>query len=306
MLSSVTVLRKSIGVIFGLSVAMCCAPAFAQKQFESPEQAIDALVAAAKAGDKAAIVEILGPDGEEIVSSGDEVADRNTRDKFVAAYEAKHSLAEENGETIVVIGEDDWPLPIPIVGKDKAFEFDTAEGIDEILRRRIGRNEIKAIEISRAYVDAQKDYSEKNPGEHVYAQRILSSPGEKDGLYWSAEEGASSSPLGELMAEASAEGYTAGDQPIPYHGYYYRILTRQGDGAPGGAFDYVVDGKMTKGFGLIAFPATYGNSGIMTFMINQDGALFEKDLGEESEDIAEETESFAPDQTWEKVESEAN
>ncbi len=306
MLSSVTVLRKPIGVIFGLCVAICSAPAFAQKQFETPEQAIDALVSAARAGDKAAIVEILGPDGEEIVSSGDEVADRNTRDKFVAAYDAKHSLAEENGETIVVIGDDDWPLPIPIVGKDKAFEFDTAEGIDEILRRRIGRNEINAIEVSRAYVEAQKDYSEKNPGEHVYAQRILSSPGKKDGLYWPTEQGEPQSPLGELMAQASAEGYTAGDQPIPYHGYFYRILTRQGDGAPGGAYDYVVDGKMTKGFGLIAYPATYGNSGIMTFMINQDGALFEKDLGEDSEDIAGETEAFGPDQTWEKVETEAN
>jgi hypothetical protein len=306
MLSSVTVLRKPIGVILGACLAMCCAPAFAQKQFESPEQAIDALVAAARAGDKAAIVEILGPEGEEIVSSGDDVADRNTRDKFVAAYDAKHNLAEENGKTIVIIGEDDWPLPIPIVSKDEAFEFDTPEGIDEILRRRIGRNEINAIEVSRAYVEAQKDYSERNPGEHVYAQRILSSPGKKDGLYWPTEEGESPSPLGELMAQASAEGYTAGDKPIPYHGYFYRILTRQGDGAPGGAYNYIVKGKMIGGFGLIAFPATYGNSGIMTFMINHDGALFEKDLEEDGDEIAGETESFAPDQTWKKVESEKN
>jgi Protein of unknown function (DUF2950) len=298
MLFRVTKLRKTIGVTLGAALALWCAPAFAQKHFESAQQAIDALVSAARAGDKTAIIEILGPDGEDIVSSGDEVADRATRDKFIAAYDAKHSLTEENGETIVVIGDDDWPFPIPIVQKDKAWEFATAEGIDEILRRRIGRDELAAIKVAHAYVDAQKDYAALDPNGPVYAQRIVSSPGKKDGLYWPTEDGETPSPLGELMAQASAEGYKVGDKPIPYHGYFYRILKRQGDGAPGGARDYVVDGKMTGGFALIAFPATYGNSGIMTFMVNQDGTVFQKDLGPDSEDIAEKTDSFSPDETW--------
>ena len=301
MLLRVTELRKPIGVILGVTLAMWCAPAFAQKQFESAEQAADALVTAARAGDQSAVLDILGPEGEEIVSSGDEVADRTVREKFVAAYDAKHSLVVEDGKTILVMGEDDWPFPIPIVGNDEAWEFETAEGVDEILRRRIGRNELNAMEVSRAYVDAQKDYAERDPGEHVYAQRIVSSPGKKDGLYWPAQEGESPSPLGELMAQASAEGYTVGDEPAPYHGYFYRILKRQGDGAPGGAYDYVVNGKMIGGFALIAFPALYGNSGIMTFIVNHDGALFEKDLGEDSETITGETESFAPDETWKKI-----
>ncbi len=251
MLFRVTELHKPIGVILG-ALAIWCGPAFAQKQFESVQQAADALVTAARAGDQSTVLDILGPEGEEIVSSGDEVADRNAREKFIEAYDAKHSLVVEDGKTILVMGEDDWPFPIPIVGKDGAWEFETAEGVDEILRRRIGRNELNAMEVSRAYVDAQKDYAERDPGEHVYAQRIVSSPGKKDGLYWPAQEGESPSPLGELMAQASAEGYTVGDEPAPYHGYFYRILKRQGDGAPGGAYDYIVKGKMIGGFALIA------------------------------------------------------
>ena len=301
MLFRVTELRKPIGVMFAAALTMWCAPASAQKQFDSAEQAVDALVAAARTGDKSAVIEILGPEGEEIISSGDEVADRTAKEKFVAAYDAKHSLVVEDDKTILVMGEDDWPFPIPLVGKDGAWNFATAEGADEIIRRRIGRNELNAIEVSRAYVQAQKDYAERDPGEHVYAERIVSSPGKKDGLYWPTEDGETPSPLGELMAQAADEGYTVGEGPTPYHGYFYRILKRQDDSAPGGAYDYIVKGRMIGGFGLIAFPALYGNSGIMTFIINHDGALFEKDLGEESEDIAGKTESFAPDQTWKKV-----
>jgi hypothetical protein len=174
------------------------------------------------------------------------------------------------------------------------------------LRRRVGRNELSAIEVARAYVQAQNEYAELDPaglGRGIYAQRIVSHPGKKDGLYWPTAEGQPPSPLGELAAQASAEGYKAGKAPIPYHGYYYRILTRQGADAPGGAYDYLVQGKMRGGFALLAFPAEYGNSGIMTFMVNHDGTVYQKDLGPKTAKLARRIESFAPDQSWTTADS---
>ena len=268
-----------------LCAALLCwsAPSVAQERFTTPEAAVDALVGAAKAGDAKALVGVLGPDGKAIVSSGDPVADTNIREKFVAAYEAKHAIEREgDGTQTLIIGADDFPFPIPLVNKAGEWQFDTAAGLDEILRRRVGRNELAAIQVSLAYVQAQNEYASLDPGglgSHVYAQRILSRPGKKDGLYWPTAEGETPSPLGELAAKASAEGYKAGAAPIPYHGYYYRILTRQGADAPGGAYDYLVNGKMIGGFGLLAVPAEYGNSGIMTFIVNQDGTVYQKDLG---------------------------
>jgi DUF2950 family protein len=290
-------------MLFGWAVA----PAFAQEQFNTPDAAVEALVSAARSGDAKAIVAVLGPGGQAIVSSGDPVADSNTREKFVAAYEIKHAIEPEgDGTQTLIIGDEDWPFPIPLVNKAGEWQFDTGAGLDEILRRRVGRNELSAIQVARAYVQAQNEYAELDPaglGRGVYAQRIVSHPGKKDGLYWPTTEGQPPSPLGELAAQASAEGYKAGKKPIPYHGYYYRILTRQGSGAPGGAYDYLVKGKMRGGFALLAFPAEYGNSGIMTFMVNHDGTVFEKDFGLKTAKLARKIESFAPDQTWSKVDS---
>lgn len=282
-------------------------PAFAQEQFDTPGAAVDALVSAARSGDAKAIVAVLGPDGQAIVRSGDPVADTNTREKFVAQYDAKHAIEPEgDGTQTLIIGDDDWPFPIPLVNKAGEWQFDTAAGLDEILRRRVGRNELSAIQVARAYVQAQNEYAELDPagfGRGVYAQRIQSHPGKKDGLYWPTEQGQTPSPLGEFAAKASAQGYKAGKGPIPYHGYYYRILTRQGASAPGGAYDYLVKGKMRGGFALLAFPAEYGNSGIMTFVVNHDGRVFQKDLGSDTAKLAGKIESFAPDQTWTTVDS---
>ena len=281
--------------------------ALAQEQFKTPEAAVDALIGAAKSGDTKAVLAVLGPDGQAIVSSGDPVADRNTREKFFSAYDAKHSIElEGNGTQTLILGDDNWPFPIRLINNAGKWQFDTKEGLDEILRRRIGRNELSAIQVAQAYVQAQNEYAALDPaglGRGVYAQRIVSRPGKKDGLYWPTAEGETQSPFGDLAAQASAEGYQAGGKPIPYHGYYYRILTRQGAGAPGGAYDYLVKGKLKGGFALIATPAEYGNSGIMTFMVNHDGTVFEKDLGPKTAKAAAKIDAFVPDQGWTKVDS---
>ena len=282
-------------------------PSLAQEQFNTPEEAVDALVGAAKTGDAKAILAVLGPDGQAIIISGDPVADTNVMQNFISAYDAKHAIElEGNGTQAMIIGDDNWPFPIPLINKAGKWQFDTKEGLDEILRRRVGRNELSTIQVALAYVQAQNEYARLDPaglGHGVYAQRIVSHPGKKDGLYWPTPAGETPSPLGDLAAEASAEGYKAGAKPIPYHGYYYRILTRQGAGASGGAYDYLVKGKMKGGFALIAVPAEYGNSGIMTFMVNHDGTVFQKDLGPNTTKVAAKIDAFAPDQTWTKVDN---
>jgi DUF2950 family protein len=302
----VAMMRRTSRILLSAALLCWCAPAFAQEQFSTPQGAVDALVSAAKSGDTTAILAVLGPDGQAVVSSGDPVADSNVREKFVSAYDAKHAIElEGDGTQTLIIGNDNWPFPIPLINKAGEWQFDTKAGLDEILRRRIGRNELSAIQVALAYVQAQNEYASLDPGglgEHVYAQRIVSRPGKKDGLYWPTAEGETPSPLGELAAEAAAEGYKAGEKPIPYHGYYYRILTRQGASAHGGAFDYLVKGKMMGGFALIAYPAEYGNSGIMTFMVNHDGTVFQKDLGPNTATLARKIDAFAPDQTWTKAE----
>jgi hypothetical protein len=300
-------LRKVARLVLYAAVLSASAPSLADERFKTPEAAVEALVAAARAADTDAIVRLLGPQGKAIVSSGDPVADKNIREQFVAAYDAKHTIEREgDGTQTLILGNDDFPFPIPLVNKDGEWQFDTPAGLDEILRRRVGRNELAAIQVSLAYVQAQKEYASLDPGglgQHVYAQRIVSHPGKKDGLYWPTAEGETPSPLGELAAQAAAEGYKAGAKPIPYHGYYYRILTRQGADAPGGAYDYLVKGKMIGGFALVAYPAEYGNSGIMSFMVNQDGTVYQKDLGPGTAKIAGQIDSFSPDQSWTKVEA---
>ena len=223
---------KTSRVLLTAALLGFSAPAFAQEQFGTPEAAVEALVTAARSGDGDTILKVLGPDGKPIVSSGDPVADSNIRQDFVSAYDAKHAIEMEgDGTQTLIIGEDDWPFPIPLINNAGRWQFDTNEGLDEILRRRIGRNELSAIQVSLAYVQAQNEYASLDPagqGRGVYAQRIVSRPGKKDGLYWPTAEGEEPSPLGDLAAQAAAEGYKTGSTPIPYHGYYYRILTGQG------------------------------------------------------------------------------
>ena len=275
----------------------------AQQSFKTTQEPADALVSAARAGDLKSLLSVLGRDGADIVSSGDAVADASARNRVVEAYDAKHQVVMEGTDkAMLVIGREDWPFPIPLVRKNGSWRFDTAAGREEILYRRIGRNELDAIETCLAYVDAQQDYAEQGAaGNGVYAQRIVSGPGKKDGLYWPAQFGADESPLGELAASAAAEGYRAGRQRAPYHGYYYKVLTRQGPDAPGGAMDYVVRGKMIGGFALVAYPAEYRNSGVMTFLVNHQGNVYEKDLGPNTAGIAAGMTAFNPDKTWRRV-----
>ena len=285
-----------------LAFAMASA-ANAQQSFKTMEEAADALVSAARTGDRKRILTVLGRGGADIVSSGDAISDASARNRVIEAYDAKHLLVMEGTDkAVLIIGQEDWPFPIPLVRKDSTWRFDTAAGREEILYRRIGRNELNAIETCLAYVDAQQEYADEGvAGNGVYAQRIASRPGKKDGLYWPAQSSADESPLGELAASAAAEGYRAGQQRAPYHGYYYKILTRQGPNASGGTLDYVVRGRMIGGFALVAYPAEYMNSGVMTFLVNHQGNVYEKDLGPNTARIAAGMTAFNPDNTWRRV-----
>jgi Protein of unknown function (DUF2950) len=277
--------------------------ASAQRVFQAPEDAATALANAIKSGATRDIVKVLGRDAEDIVVSGDAVADREARKRFVGAYDAKQDVVIEGDKAFLVVGTDDSPLPIPLTRQKAGWKFDTAAGRLEILYRRIGRNELDAIQTCLAYVDAQNEYAERDrtgAGPGVYAQRIVSSSGKKDGLYWPASDG-DASPLGEFVARASAEGYKAGEGRTPYHGYYYRILTQQGPNAPGGTLSYVVKGKMIGGYALLAYPAEYGNSGVMTFVVNHSGTVYQKDLGDYTMTLVSRMMWFDPDQTWKKV-----
>jgi len=295
----------STSLIAAAALLLAVPAASAQQSFQSPEDAVAALAAAAKSGATSDILKVLGNKAADIVESGDVVADKATRERFAAAYDDKHSISMEGDKkAILILGKDDFPFPIPLRHSRSGWEFDAAEGRIEILYRRIGRNELEAIQTARAFVDAENEYADKDrgAGPGVYAQRIVSSPGKKDGLYWPPD--GDESPLGELAAKASAEGYKVGTgEPQPYHGYYYRILTRQGPNAPGGEMDYVVNGKMIGGFALVAYPDEYGNSGVMTFVVNHKGEVYQKDLGELTEAIAKRMKEFNPDQTWKKVEA---
>jgi len=302
MIACPTIALTRLAAALALMVAVA-GSACAQQFFPSPEAAANALATAAKAADIRALLRVLGPDGDDVISSGDPVADANNRKLFVEAYDAKHAIAKDGDDkATLVLGQDDWPFPIPLVRRNETWRFDTEAGRDEILFRRIGRNELSTIQAALAYVDAQQDYAEKNfGGANAYAQRIVSRPGKKDGLYWPAVQGEPESPLGEFAARAALDGYRPGQQRIPFHGYYYKVLTRQGPAAPGGALDYIVKGNMIGGFALIAYPAEYDNSGIKTFMVNQDGVVYEKDLGLNTARIASGIAAFNPDQGWEKV-----
>jgi hypothetical protein len=300
-------LAPVIGVVIVAAAAgVAMGAAARQKSFPSPEEGVRALIDAARNNDEKTILEILGPEAKPIINSGDPVSDRNGRERFVTSYEEAHSLVESDDVTIVLqVGKDEWAFPIPLVKESAGWRFDTAEGKEEILNRRIGRNELDVIQVCLAYVDAQREYYRRDPdGDSLlqYAQKFMSTKGKRDGLYWESAPGEEESPLGLLVAEARAEGYKGGaGKPVPYHGYYYKILTGQGKDAPGGAYDYMVRGKMVGGFGMVAYPAQYGSSGIMTFIVNHDGAVYQKDLGTKTAQIGQSMTRFNPDKTWKKL-----
>jgi len=280
-----------------------------QKTFSSATEATDAFAAAVKSHNEAAMLAILGPSGRDLISSGDPVADRNNQDAFATKYRASHQfLAAGDGRTFLYIGPENWPTPIPLEQNGSEWYFDTDYGKQEILYRRIGSNELNVIKVCSAIVNAQKDYYaalHDGASEHQYAQKFRSTAGTQDGLFWKVDAGAQPSPLGPLVAEAADEGYhhhLAGSvAPHPFHGYIYRLLTSQGANAQGGARNYIVNGKMTGGFALVAYPASYRDSGVMTFIVNQGAQIYQKDLGPDTEQIAADVVAFDPDATWQPV-----
>ena len=277
-----------------------------QDTFETPEAAVEALVKALSENSMVDLYTIFGPGSASLISSGDKVDDREASAKFVRLYREKNRL-ENAGDRKVILhaGNNDWPFPIPLVKAGKNWHFDTRQGKEEIINRRIGRNELDAIQTCLAIVDAQREYAavdRNGDGLLEYAQQLRSTKGKTDGLYWEAGAGEEPSPLGPLVAKALSKGYVKGVNPAPYNGYFYRILTAQGKHAEGGAFSYLVNGKMVGGFAIVGYPANYGASGIKTFIVNHAGVVYEKDLGPKTVQQAKTMKEFNPDKTWEKAE----
>ena len=296
-------LAAAIGVVTLVGTASIAAPI--QKTFATPEAAVDALIAANRGNQLDELLVILGPEGAKLIHSGDPVADERGRARFVASYDEAHKLdLDDATKATLIVGKDEWPFPLPLIGEHDRWRFDTKAGVEEILNRRIGRNELTVIQICRAYAAAQREYSAMRlgpGGTPEYAQHFMSRAEHHDGLYWQVNPGKPESPLGPLIAQARAAGYRPGTPhltPRPYYGYYFRILTRQGDNAAGGVKNYIVNGHMIGGFALLADPATYGDSGIMTFMIGQTGIVYEKNLGPKTASIAAQIEQFDPDVSW--------
>jgi hypothetical protein len=306
MIIASTMARAAFSLICAgaLGIVAAATTATAQEAFKTPSAAATALIEAARGSDEKRLHAILGIVGRDILHSGDDIADAADRKRFLEAYDSRHSINEKGDKAVLLVGQDEFPFPIPIARSGEQWKFDGVAGRDEIFARRIGRNELAAIQASLAFFDAQQEYAAKDrtgQGRGVYAQRIVSRAGAKDGLYWDSAAGEEPSPLGELAAEAAAEGYRAGEKRRPFHGYYYKILRRQGPAAPGGAIDYVAGGKMIGGFALLAYPAEYGRSGLMSFMLNHAGAVYQKDLGPNTGRIAARMRNFNPDKGWEKV-----
>lgn len=287
---------------------MAAAADSSQRTFATPEEAGKALVDAARSGDQNTVLAIFGPGSKEVVYSGDVTQDKDTAERFVTAYQAMNRWRKlDNNHQVLIIGADNFSFPIPLKKNDSGrWYFDTAAGKDEILARRIGRDELSAISVSNALADAQHEYfSESHPDmrKKQYALKFISDTGTQNGLYWESAEGQPRSPLGPLVANATREGYSAEPKSRqPFHGYYFRILNRQGKHAQGGAKNYLSDGKMVRGFAFVAYPAEYGNSGIMTFIINQNGVLYQKDLGKNTKEVASAMTTFDPDKSWRPVE----
>ena len=290
-------------MVVGQAAAAAETAADAQATFKTREDAAAAFVAALEKRDNAELKRLLGPGTDDLISSGDDVADKAARDTFVARYKEKHEIVSGGpNDAVILVGNDDWPLPIPLRKENGVWRFDGAAGADEIVARRIGANELRTIDVMRGFVDAQQDYAaESHDGvpKGAYAQKVKSDPGKHDGLYWEVSGDEPPSPAGPGLAAAQAEGYTAekGNR-TPYHGYVFRALKRQGPNADGGARDYVVNGVQTGGFAAIATPDDYGASGIMTFIVNQDGVIYQRDLGDDTEKLAADITSFDPDDNW--------
>jgi hypothetical protein len=305
--------RRIIGLIISIALSAAGAIPMASAAdrhaatFGSPEQAADALAEAWNSGSKRELLKIFGPAGEKLVSSGDPVAEKEARTRLASAYAEQHRIEVEAGrKAVIVMGKDEWSYPIPLIKQGEVWRFDVKAGAQQIIDRRIGRNELNAIKVCHAYVEAQREYAaidRTGDGVREYARRVASTKGKHDGLYWTALKDEEESPLGPLAAAAEAQGYSAASAEgrKPFHGYLYRILTRQGENAHGGAQDYVVEGHLAGGFALVAFPATYGDSGVMTFIINQHGIVFEKNLGANTAKIARRMKAYDPDPTWKVV-----
>jgi hypothetical protein len=277
----------------------------AQRSFDSPEAGAAALADAVQSNDSAALRAIFG--NRKLVSSGDPVADAANRAAFLAAYSQGHRIVTEGRQAELRLGEQAWPLPIPLVQSTAGrWHFDTRQGESEVLSRRIGRNELAAIQVCQAIVDAQREFAARDSdgdGLREYAAKMTSAPGQRDGLYWPTAEDEALSPLGPLLAAAAQDGYLSANTGSlePYHGYFYKILTRQGTYAPGGGYDYFVQGQMVSGFALLAWPARYGASGIMSFLVNQEGRVYQKNLGRKTSVLAAALSSFNPDTSWKRV-----
>jgi len=300
-------LRRTIcALALCLTAPLASAATSMQQSFETPEAGVDALVEAVKSNDQEMLRSILGHHGRKLVSSGDEVADAHNREAFIIAYsEGNKIVLESDTKATLEIGNDAWPMPIPLVKSGGRWRFDATQGEKEILARRIGANELAAIQVCLAIVDAEREYAEQDragDGTPHYAARFVSTPGNQDGLYWETQADEPPSPLGPLLAAAAIEGYSKSAPKVlaPYHGYYYKFLTSQGADAPGGAYDYLVKGRMIGGFAVLAYPARYGSSGIMSFMVNHEGVIYQKNLGRQTPEVATKLTSFNPDASWKK------
>lgn len=293
--------------VLALTAALAAPGVIAQaapESFETPEAAAAAVVAALEARDRAALVALFGSENADVVLSGDDVADRAAWGEFLRDWRAMHRIVVEDGVGTLYVGRDQWPFPGPLVEGPDGWSFDAAAAREEVLLRRIGGNELDVIEVMRGYVAAQRAYRAGDPdgdGVRAFASAVLSDPGARNGLYWPDAPGAPESPVGDFMARAAAEGYSVDgvdEDPEPFHGYYFRILTRQGSAAPGGEYDYMVAGRMLGGHALLAFPAAYGDSGIMSFMVGEAGLIYEADLGEDTLALATAIEAFDPGPDW--------
>jgi hypothetical protein len=301
--ASLLLLTTLLFVAAGAAPAIAASTKTVQKSFTSPDEALKGLVQAVRENNFKELHAILGPDSKDIISSGDPVADKAGREHFVKLYDEKIVIeGADTGRAIFSIGSDNFPYPIPLVKKGNVWHFDVAAGREELLNRRIGRNELEVIEILRAYVDAQREYATTDwdgDGATEFAQKIRSTEGKKDGLYWAAKDGEKLSPLGPLAAKAAREGYSKENTAL--HGYYFKILKAQGKDAVGGAFDYLVNGKMILGYAMEAYPAKFGASGVMTFIVNHTGVVYQKNLGKNGGTVAESMKQFNPDKSWKKV-----
>lgn len=278
------------------------APASGQQTFSSPDEAINALRAAITADDEQALEKLFGPELKSL-RTGDKVEDAKHAHKFAMAMQESCHLDKESEDKIfVAVGTNDWPMPIPLVQNNGQWFFDTPAGREEIIDRHIGKDELAAIGVCRGYVEAQREFASMNGG--VYAQKFKSSPDKRDGLYWPSGENEKASPFGPLVASAEVEGYSGGKGPQPFHGYFFKILTRQGPDAPGGKMDYMSDGDLRGGFALVAYPEHWDQSGIMTFIVNQDGQVYQRNLGERSAHIGAKMKEYNPDDDWTLVQDE--